>query len=190
MTVHSYSKSLAETEAREKNPVFWEVYQRLWPAAKSMRRIRDPATQKAGVDVELEMPVGEPFRIEEKVRPARAPRDIAIEVWSKEEQRIPGWFLKPGVQTDFLAYFFLRYRRCYVFPFRSLRAAYDLHGSRWKELADQGRDDRAAGRRNRSGFDWARAENEENGECWVTVSLCVPIATLKDQVGGCRRVNW
>lgn len=69
---------------------------------------------------------------------ARDYPDFLLEVWSDEARQKKGWMQK-DLQIDYLAYGFLMSRRCYLFPWLLLQAAWRDHQTKWLEDAEANR---------------------------------------------------
>lgn len=114
------------------------------------------------------------IRVDEKVR-RKHRADIALEVWSDEGRKIPGWACK-DLHCDYIAYAFEPSRTCYLLPFRLLRRTVKENGSAWWKAAKDRRD----------GFDEVRADNGR----YVTVSIAVPTAVLLDAIRDAMVITW
>ncbi len=113
------------------NQSWWEsVYRQAFPGFKSMEEItRDGWAQRAGIDRLVTLDDGTVLKIDEKCR-REIYEDFALEYWSDEERRIPGWIGKP-LNCDYIAYAFVPSRTCYLLPYQTLRTAWYRNRGVW-----------------------------------------------------------
>lgn len=158
--MHDFHESLAKSHAASDLP-FWGVcYRQAFPLMIGMHDHReDGEHQRQGIDRSVVLDNGKIIWIDEKVR-WKDYGDIALEYWSNEARRIPGWVCKP-LLCDYIAYAIAPAGRCYLMPVVQLQTAWDKHGADW---AREGRE--------------VRAQN--NG--YVTVSVAVDPKILFDKI--------
>jgi hypothetical protein len=186
MTVHQLRDSLEYSHSQADAPYWQEVYRLAFPDAVSTVDLRhDGWHQKAGRDRAVILSTGRSVFIDEKVR-RETWDDIAIEVWSvypkagsrpwpPRDGAIPGWGAKP-LDCDYLAYAFESSQTCHLFPFLGVRAAWEKHGAMWRQKATLKED----------GFRWIEADNDR----WWSVSIAVPIVTLRQCIEDSLTVTW
>lgn len=165
---HNFAESLAKSH-RHANAHWWmPVYRQAFPNLAATVNVRDDGwAQRGGIDRILVLESGKTLQIDEKVREKDWP-DIALEYWSDERRKVPGWVAK-DLSCDFIAYAFIPSATCYLLPFQTLRAAWRLHCRDWVK-----RHKRIAA---------------DNGS-YTTVSVGVPISELLDALTGVMRVSW
>jgi hypothetical protein len=110
---------------------------------------------------------GRMITVDEKVRERDWP-DILLELWSNEEQRVPGWIQKP-LACEFIAYAFVPSAKCYLLPTLTLQRAWRLHGHDWIATCQE-----------------VRAQNKS----YVTLSVAVPIDELLAAISDAICVRW
>ncbi len=158
-TTHSFAESLAASRRVEELPFWEDVYRRAWDDVDVVRRHRaNGEHQRAGIDTSILLKSSRQILIDEKFR-RKDYGDILIERWSSFDREgnrgvSPGWIVKP-LRIDFIAYAILPAGRLYLLPFAPLQAAWRRYGREWMK-----------GRA-------IDAENEENGQTWVTRSWAV-----------------
>ena len=174
MSPHDFAESLAKSHAAEDWPVWETIYRRAFPGFVAMVNHRqDGWHQRQGIDRSVTLANSKQILIDEKARWRNAKtgkvyEDIALEYWSDEQRKVPGWVCK-SLLADYIAYAIVPLGRCYLLPVIQLQAAWAQHKDVWL-------------RQYRS----IRAENTT----WTTVSLAVPVAPLFAAIGGCLRVQF
>lgn len=170
--LHSFADSLAASNSYSDAPWWLEVYRRAFPNLLTAVPIKpDGWAQRAGIDRVLQLACGRTYTVDEKVRTKDWP-DFLLERWSDERRRVEGWIQKP-LACDFLAYAFIPSSTCYLFPIAALQRAWRLHKREWV---------RQYGER--------RAENEQNGRRWTTLSTPVPRQVLLSAVAEAMVLRW
>lgn len=191
MTTHDFNRSLGYSHSQADEPYWQIVYKQAFPDMVSCIDLRhDGWHQKAGRDRAVILSSGRAVYVDEKVR-RDAYDDVAVEVWSvypEEGQRpwppddraIPGWGRKP-LDCEYLAYAFEATQTCHLFPFLGLRAAWEKHARTWIEKASVEED----------GYRWVEAKNRRrNGSRYWSVSIAVPIVTLRKYIEDALVVTW
>lgn len=186
VTVHDLQGSLDYSHAQADAPYWHEVYRQAFPDAVATIDLRhDGWHQKAGRDRAVVLSSGRTLHVDEKVR-HKAWEDIAVEVWSVYPRNgsrpwgptagaIPGWAAKP-LDCDYLAYAFEPIQTCHLFPYFGIRAAWEKHGSTWRQKAELEED----------GYRWVEADNGR----WWSISIAVPIVTLRKYIEDALTVTW
>ncbi len=172
---HNFAHSLALSKEHEDAPWWAEIYSRAFPNHLSAVSVREDGwAQRGGIDRVVTLRSGKTVTIDEKVR-TQDWGDIALERWSDQKGKKPGWIQK-DLACDFIAYAFVPSKRCYLFPFLTLRRAWQLHGREWCDLAAK----------EEGGF---RVVLADNGN-YVTESIAVPVADLLTAVRAAMVVDW
>ena len=128
--VHDFQERLAYSHAQEEAAWWEDVYRAAFPSLAAMVSVRaDGWAQRAGIDRILTLNNGKVIKIDEKVRSRDFP-DFALERWSNEANKKPGWTQKP-LDCDFIAYAFVATGMCYLLPILLLQKAS-------RELAEHG----------------------------------------------------
>lgn len=158
--VHDFQERLAYSNAQADAP-WWEgVYRAAFPGLASMVSVRqDGWAQRAGIDRVLTLSSGKIIKIDEKVRSRDFP-DFALERWSDEAKKKPGWIQK-SLDCDFIAYAFVESGMCYLLPTLLLQRAWREFGKDW--IAQ---------------YPEVRARNPS----YVTVCVAVPREVLLDAI--------
>lgn len=173
-TFHDFDQCLAFSHAGSDMP-FWEkVYRKAFPTMQSMHDHReDGFHQREGIDRTILLPGAKLLYIDEKLRgknkrTGKIYEDIALEEWSDEARRKPGWTQKP-LRADYIAYAIAPLGKCYLLPVPQLQKAWLDNRVYWKAQYWQ-----------------IRAPN--NG--YVTVSYGIPVSILFKALGQCLRVDF
>lgn len=172
---HNFADSLAKSHEQE-DAAWWSVvYGRAFPNFLTMTSVRqDGWAQRAGIDRVIVLKSGKAVTVDEKVR-SRDFGDIALERWSDRDKKKPGWIQK-DLACDFIAYAFVPSERCYLFPFLTLRRAWQLEGKNWIELAEE----------KSGGFSVVNAQNPG----YVTESIAVPVDILLATIRQAMVISW
>lgn len=173
--LHSFEASLALSQQHEDAPWWPAIYDRAFPGHLSAVSVRqDGWAQRGGIDRVVTLKSGKTVTVDEKVRMKDWP-DIALERWSDNKRKVPGWVQK-DLSCDFIAYAFVPSQVCYLFPFLTLRRAWTLEGRRWCELAEAGQ----------GGFHVILADNGR----YVTESIGVPTEILLSAIRQSMVISW
>jgi len=172
---NNFAASLELSKAQEDAPWWREVYSKAFPGLASMISVRDDGwAQRGGIDRVLTLKSGKVLTVDEKVR-AKSYGDILLERWSDRDRKIPDWMQK-DLACDFIAYAFIPDRRCYLFSFPQLRAAWINSGRDWISHAEKGQ----------NGFSIIMADNGR----YVTESLAIPIPEILAALHRAQVVGW
>jgi len=127
---HDFHERLAYSHAQSDQPWWETVYTRAFPSFKCMVDVRaDGWAQRAGIDRYVHLHGGKILKVDEKVR-EKDWGDIALEFWSDEQRRKPGWVAKP-LDCDYIAYAVEPTQVCYLLPFQTLRSAWKDNCREW-----------------------------------------------------------
>lgn len=189
MTVHEFDESLAVSHRYADAPWWGEVYTRLFPGHVMQDMRADGWWQRAGIDRILNLANGTQVRIDEKVRPKATGADFLLEAFSKwygpgEKRNQPGWVAKP-LACDYIAYAFVRLRRCYLLPTRELQRAWLEHRSEWWKLAKEDAERSAQGERH-GPYSFVDAKNRG----YVTRNVAVPVSAVLEAIRDCMVIDW
>lgn len=168
MTVHTFdAASAGRHDIHEWWPTF---YRRAFPDYTTHDVVTDVKLQRAGIDHRIHLSGGAEILVDAKCR-CEADRwhdDLLVEVWSKRDQRVPGWARK-ALRCHYIAYAWPQFEVGYVVPFHMLQRAYERNKAAWAELAKSRTD---------NGF---RVVDADNGS-YVTRSVAVPVERLRRDV--------
>lgn len=157
---HDFAESLAWSRSQDEAPWWQGVYRRAFPGLAAMVSVRnDGWAQRAGIDRVLTLTTGKVIKVDEKVRKRDWP-DFALEQWSDEARRKPGWVQKP-LDCDFIAYAFVQSGLCYLLPTLLLQRAWREYGRAWVK-------------------DYPEVRAQNRG--YVTVSIAVPKDVVLDAI--------
>ncbi len=166
--VHNFAESLARSHSYADAPWWFEVYRNAFPNLASAVCVRnDGWAQRGGIDRVLTLSSGKTLSVDEKVR-EKDWSDFALEYWSDEARKVPGWVAK-DLACDFIAYAFVPSRTCYLLPFSTLRSAWRKHCKDWVSRYD-------------------RVEAVNQG--YRTVSVAVPRGVLLASLTDAMTVSW
>lgn len=173
--LHDFRKSL-EISQKQADAPWWErVYRAAFADMASMEyQAAGSQEQLCGIDRVITLRSGKQVTVDEKVRTEVWP-DILLERWSDRERRRPGWIQK-GLYCDYLAYAFVPTETCYLFPFQTLRRAWQQNGKRWCKLAEARED----------GFAIKLSPNRG----YVTENVAVPIKALEAALCEAMVIRW
>lgn len=172
---HDFATSLALSKEHEDAPWWPEIYSRAFPGHLSAVSVRsDGWAQRGGIDRVVVLKSGKTVSVDEKVR-LKDHDDILLERWSDRDRKVAGWVQK-DLACDFIAYAFVPSRRCYLFPFPTLRRAWLLEGKRWCELAED----------EQGGFKVVLAENRN----YTTESIAIPTEILLSAIRQSMVISW
>ncbi len=154
---------------------FWEgVYRTFFPTMMNMLDMRhDGPHQRNGVDRVITLHNSKQVTVDEKLRgrnrkTGKVYEDIALEEFSDEARKTPGWVTKP-LMCDYIAYAIAPLGKCYLLPVIQLQTAWLMNCSVWKQTCFE-----------------VRAYNKG----WVTVSWAVPVKDVFRAVGACLRAEF
>lgn len=172
---HDFSESLAFSHDFEDNPVWSYVYKKAFVDMVEMVSYRqDGFWQREGIDRGVVLSNTKQIFIDEKVRgrnkiTGKVYDDIALEIYSNEEKKSPGWITKQ-LRADYIAYLIAPLGVCHLLPVVQLQAAYSANKDSW---IDKYRN-------------LIRSKN--NG--YTTLSIGIPVNVLYPAIGSQLRVNF
>jgi len=159
MITHEFhtSNAFADKHAFYAKKVYQDVFQ-----TSEVRLVTDRDGQRSGVDVLVGAGI-RPIRIEEKIR-RKQYKDIFLEIWSSEEQKILGWADKPLI-CDYLSYIVLETGTVRLYSYPLFRHAWQRNKEKWKQT-----------------YEIRRIPNRGRYSDYTTVGVCVPINVLNKQI--------
>lgn len=157
-----------------RNPEHWDqAYRFFFPEMSDIDEIpeEDPR-QKVGIDYIVYLTDGTEYNIDEKVDRKGYPR-FPIEIWQAHNLDYPGWALKEGQQTDYIAYLVEPKRDHYLIAYQELKEVYRRNQQQWLNDA----------KNRRNGFVYGTVwNNTKDGVPWHTHNVCVPFPVLRSQM--------
>jgi hypothetical protein len=106
-------------------------YLSAFPTAQRVEFCEDMAEQRRGVDKIIHFPNGRSVTVDEKKR-RKDYGDILLELWSRYEERKPGWLFYS--QCDYIVYAVLEARKIYLLPLLLLQTAWTNKKTEWLKL--------------------------------------------------------
>ena len=94
--------------------------------------------------------------------------DLALEIWSIREQRIPGWTLRQDKRTDYVLWLWADTGRWCLVPFPMLCAVFHEHGRRWCDKD--------------AGYKRATQTSSKGNSRWTSECVFVPRRTVWDAI--------
>lgn len=174
--VHDFTECLDFSHQNADEPWWEQVYHHAFPNLAAMVDVRaDGWAQRAGIDRRLCMSNGTTVTVDEKVR-RKDYGDIALERWSDERRRKPGWVQK-DLACDYIAYAVVPSTVCYLLPVKSLQVVWRCHGRRWIELAHAS---------SANGYSIVSAHNRG----YITQSIAIPPAVLLNALRDHMVIRW
>lgn len=171
--MNDFATCIAESHTASDSPIWDKFYNAFFPTMQGMHdHKQDGNHQRLGIDRTIVLENGKTIWVDEKVRKVNSITgkiydDIALEEWSDEVHKKPGWVIKP-LLSDYIAYAILPLGKCYLLPVIQLQQAWLINSSEWKTLYPE-----------------IRAVND--GYC--TVSWGIPVQILYKAIGACLRVT-
>lgn len=168
--IHSFSKSLADSHRDSQDPLWRVIYYSFWPGYDDAQTFDDMIMQKAGVDDGIRWN-GKTILIDRKVRFPRTNKhgtaviyhDIALEYFSDEDARKPGWIVKE-TKADYWIYLNRMNDTVHLIPVKPGRNAWKKYKDKWiKAYPFQ-----------------IRAYNKEHGHSWKTLSYGIPVNVFSE----------
>ena len=137
--------------------------------------------QTVGIDYIVYLKDGTQYNIDEKVDRKGYPR-FPIEIWQAHNLGYPGWAVKDGQQTDYIAYLVEPKQNYYLIPYKELKNVYHRNQQQWLNMAKS---------KQRNGFVYADGvwNNTKDGVPWNTHSVCVPFDVLINHIPSIRLWN-
>lgn len=166
MSPHSFSESLARSQAFSDDPLWEDVYRQVFPDMVALVDHRGSGYWQAlGIDRSIVLASSKQILVDEKVRwpnpgTGEVYEDILLEYESDSERDRPGWVEKP-LLADYIAYCISGLSRVYFLPVIPLQRAWRAHKEAWL-----------------AGYGIREARNEEGGRAWTTKGCPVPVEVL------------
>lgn len=171
---HDFQESLAFSHSVSDLPIWRDIYTQAFPSLQAMVDHRqDGEHQRAGIDRSLVLGNSKQVLIDEKARGRNkitgfVYQDIALEYWSHEARRVPGWVCKP-LRADFICYVIVPLGKAYLLPVPQLQQAWLANSTDW------------IGR-------YKRIDAKNNG--YNTISVGVPVNVLFAAIGKALRLSF
>jgi len=94
--------------------------------------------------------------------------DLALEIWSVKENKIPGWTLRQDKRTDYVLWLWSDTGRWCLIPFPMLCAVFRENGRRWCDREH--------------GYKRATQTSRNGGSQWTSECVFVPRVTVWDAI--------
>jgi hypothetical protein len=172
--MNDFQDCLAQSHSASDLPFWEECYSAAFPSMQGMHDHRqDGLHQRQGIDRSVVLRNGQVVWIDEKVRgrnkiTGKVYTDIALEEWSDERTKSPGWIIKP-LFAHYIAYAIVPIGTCYLLPVIQLQQAWLENSTDWKLV-------------------YRRREAKNNG--WTTIFWPVPPNVLFAAIGKCLRIQF
>ncbi len=88
------------------------------------------ADQVAGIDTYIHLKNGKVITIDQKVRDSKFD-DVALEFVSINEKNKPGWICDDSYRPDFIMYYIIPLKKCYLLPVPQLQLMWKVYGQRF-----------------------------------------------------------
>lgn len=178
---HDLQESLRASHAAEDYPLWEALYRNSFPGFRAMVNHReDGPHQRLGIDRSVILADSRQILIDEKIRGRNKKTnkvydDIALEYWSDEARKTPGWVCKE-LHCDYIAYAIAPLGRAWLLPVIQLQRAWSQYSAIWIEKYKP----------------VIRAPNRDRrtGREWVTISVGVPPDAVMRAIGACLRFNF
>ena len=170
--IYSFERNLAFSEENQQDERWNQAYREFFPELSHIELVSDNESQDRGVDKIVYMKEGQQYNIDEKVDRKGYPR-FPIEIWQDYKRRYPGWAVKEGQKTDYIAYLIFPLQHYYLIPYEDIKAALQKNYQQWLDNAKNYRD----------GFVYGKAWNDKKfGNVWETHNVCVPFDILRNHI--------
>lgn len=173
--MYSFEKNVKRNKENRNHEQWDQAYCFFFPEMSHMKEIPDEdERQRVGIDYIVYLKDGTQYNIDEKVDWKGYPR-FPIEIWQAYNLRYPGWAVKEGQQTEYIAYLVEPKQDHYLIPYQELKDVYHRNEEQWLSLAKSTQ---------RNGFVYADSvwNNTEDGVPWNTHSVCVPFDVLRSHM--------
>lgn len=118
-------------EEFSKEPIWENIYRKVFFNFVSMERIKIREIQKQGIDRFVKLSDNNCLTFQEKYRKVNY-EDILLEEWSNKEAQTLGWTLNNDPNNvDFLNYLIVPTRTAYIFPFYYVRKCFEDNKEKW-----------------------------------------------------------
>ena len=171
--IYSFDDNLKFSEKNQRDPRWNKAYQAFFPGLSHIELVSDSKFQDSGVDKIIYMKDGQQYNIDEKVDRKGYPR-FPIEIIQDSISDRPGWAVKEGQMTDYIAYLVKPKQNYYLIPYKALADALQKNYQQWLNMAKS---------REYNGFLYRVVKNDkEGGVVWHTHNICVPLEFLMDHI--------
>ena len=170
--IYSFEKNLAFSEENQQDERWEQAYRKFFPELARIEVVSDNQSQDRGVDKIIYMADGRQYNIDEKVDRKGYPR-FPIEIWQDRISDRPGWAVKEGQETDYIAYLVLPLQHYHLIPYKDLKQALQSNHQEWLSNAQN----------RHKGFIYAKVYNDKQfGDVWETHNICVPFGILRNEM--------
>ena len=170
--IYSFENNLAFSEANQQDERWNQAYQVFFPELSRIELVSNNESQDRGIDKIVYMQDGKQYNIDEKVDRKGYPR-FPIEIWQDHIRGYPGWAVKEGQKTDYIAYLVFPLQHYYLVPYKDLKEALRRNYQEWLGNAEN----------RRNGFVYAKVLNDKKfGNVWETHNICVPFDILRNEI--------
>lgn len=166
--IYSFDDNLDFSEKNQRDPRWEKAYRQFFPRLSHIEIVTDKKYQDSGVDKIVYMKDGKQYNIDEKVDRKGYPR-FPIEIIQDSISNRPGWAVKEGQMTDYIAYLVKPKQNYYLIPYKGLIDALQANYQQWLNDANN----------SRNGFLYRVVKNDKKGGVvWHTHNICVPLNFL------------
>lgn len=137
--IYSFEADIKYIKDNRNQDQWNKAYRFFFPEISHMEEIPgDDERQKVGVDWIIYMKDGTQYNIDEKLDKKGYPR-FPIEILHRQANNhtIPGWALKEGQQTHYIAYLVEPKQDHYLIPYQKLRSIYLRNEQEWVRFAKE-----------------------------------------------------
>lgn len=171
--IYSFDDNLDFSQKNQLDPRWSQAYHEFFPGLSNIEIVSDSKYQDSGVDKIIYMKDGIQYNIDEKVDRKGYPR-FPIEIIQDSITGRPGWAVKEGQMTDYIAYLVKPDQKYYLIPYQELKDAYRRNEQQWLNMAKS---------RERNGFLYRIVKNDKKGGVvWHTHNICVPLNFLMNHI--------
>lgn len=143
MAAPNFKADLAFSESIDDSIVFDALRRAFGGAVESIRREKDLALQRRGVDYWVRFQCGTERGVDLKLcryddsrvgTKMKQPRTVPVELWSDVAKGKPGWSVDDKKQTDYILILYADSLRGMLFEYRTYRAACQLYAQAWGKM--------------------------------------------------------
>ena len=166
--IYSFDDNLDFSQKNQRDPRWNQAYHEFFPGLSHIEFVSESKYQDGGVDKIIYMKDGKQYNIDEKVDKKGYIR-FPIEIIQDSITGRPGWAVKEGQMTDYIAYLVRPKQDYYLISYKELTGALRKNYQRWLDDAHN----------SRNGFLYRVVKNDkEGGVVWHTHNICVPLRFL------------
>lgn len=170
--IYSFDDNLDFSQKNQRDPRWEQAYRQFFPGLSHIELVTDKKSQNSGVDKIVYMKDGKQYNIDEKVD-RKGYRRFPIEIIQDSKSNRPGWAVKEGQMTDYIAYLVKPKQNYYLIPYKELTDALQKNYQQWLNDAKDSRND----------FLYRIVKNDKKGGVvWHTHNICVPLKFLMNHL--------